>query len=224
MQTLSNLLMIVKSVAVSVGKMLYLLLFRLYLVIPTLYLICIWIASACVPFQMSAYSTYIIVGVVLATGISVLLILRRVLIPPVPRKKKPKTTVVPTEDIDTGYEEKKVLVRNLNHAQFVPPPGYVPPPTPYAPTYGVPPTDYPTAPPQPAFAQPATEPLSQKPTYRGPAAPDYYENHTEFETPKYYRSRRDPSLYIAEYSDKLEFYRKTEDGKMHFLDTEFKTN
>ena len=56
MQFLKNVGAVLKALIVSIGKLLHLLLIKLYLLIPGIYVLAIWIASLCVPFKMSDYA------------------------------------------------------------------------------------------------------------------------------------------------------------------------
>jgi len=182
MQFLKNVGAVLKAVIVAIGKLLHLLLIKLYLLIPVLYVLAIWIASLCVPFRMGDYASYIIVGAALCLALSALLLLRKYMLGGKKADKKASTyvsattvaTAAPTEQTSEQAENARTDAED-------------------------------------ALAQAAT-------TQAAPTA------EPTPEQPRYYRTRKDPTLYIAEYSDRLEFFRKMPEGGYLYIATEPKEN
>lgn len=207
MQVLSNIAMIFKSLAVAFGKLLYLLLIKLYLAIPVLYLIGLWIASAAVPFRFGDYSAYIIVGTALCLALSILLVLRAALCSPI-RKKTQRTGVRTEGEMETRPQENVAHIDSPRREEPAPQHTPVTQPQPIeSHTAPYPPSQSSYAesvPPAPQYAPPAPTPIPR------------------YETPRYYRTKKDPGLYIAEYSDRLELFRKQSDGSFKYIGTEMK--
>ena len=174
MQLVSNIGALLKALLVSIGKLLHLLLIKLYLLIPAAYVLAIWIASLCVPFRMGDYAAYVIVGTSLCIALSALLLLRKYLLGGKKSDKRAKSyvsaTTVTTQNDVPPTEEQNENARNDGLDARAD-------------------TD---------------ESATQTPTEQAAPAPA--------ETPRFYRTRKDPSLFVAEYSDRLEFFRRAPDG------------
>lgn len=220
-----------KTFLFALCRFLYLILFKLYLMLPLTALFIILIASAAAGFRLSDYSGYIAIILVLCTALSVLLFLRGLFLPKKDNdaKKeirslisKPKTLAPKkeTEIEETGNDESDIIDehRTPKKSRLF-----------SADIKGR------------TFDSPKKETSEFK---QDAAVPDKYEGSEDVEPetvqeqlmmfeppkkteppkpvyPRYLRTKRDPNIVLVEYEDRLEIYRKTING-IQYIETEYK--
>ncbi|HEY8443850.1 MAG TPA: hypothetical protein VIL24_03530 [Clostridia bacterium] len=225
MIVLSLLWKFTKFVFKLASKILGFLIVKLYLWIPLGFAAIFAICSAAVPFSFLKYMPHFIVIVSSGLVLSMLLFVRKLLGLKRAKKPEPEPDILPKkEKARFGFFKKKRAIDNnpepiqYNQNQNYPPQAWN-----YQEQY-VGPEDIKRSLLQKRNAEwfnatyevvPEVKPAPNIPDLKAYSNSNYYSNNYDvaFESPaKLYRTRKDPSLFIAEYPDRLEYYRKTSNG------------
>jgi len=174
------------------------------LIIPAAYAFSLWILLAAFGFKVADYSVLFTVGVIICFLLSLVLVLRKYLF----RDKDPKRVperrpfkeqyTAPSAKTAREYESvtKQRELEPVEKRKFEPAPKERPIKTPLFEIRRIEESDEQT--PSPELRPARTE------------------------KPKLYRTRRDPDLFIAEYSDRIEMYRRGRDGMLYLESTDMK--
>jgi hypothetical protein len=194
----------------QISKFLGLLIVKLYLWIPISFAVIFALCSALVPFSFAKYLSHFIVLVAGGTILSLLLLVRKLFGLKIKKTPGAQADEAPPKEQAQQFEGQQFAPkRQFAQPQFSQPQSYR--------EEYVGPDDI-----KKSFKRRNAEWFNVSyevvPELKhSPNIPDLKSYSNNYDVPieepaKLYRTRKDPSLFIAEYPDRLEFYRKTSNG------------